>query len=590
VAYQTGDPESIRLRKGVSQRFEEGIIGYVASTGKPIIANDVSQEPRYMEVHHETKSELSAPIRFGNRILGVLDVQSTELNAFTKEDLSALQILADQIAVGMENARLYEEARSKGDYLESMLRSATDAIVSTDSQGKVVEWNKGAEKTFGYTKKEAVGKRLDDLITSEDEHEEAAFITRRVMAGKEVIDFETIRRRNDGKPVNVLISASPIIEDTKFIGTVAIYKDITERKQAEEKLKESENFLKTILDSIQTGIAIIDAETHEIIDANPIAAKMIGAPKDKIIGFLCHKYICPAEKGKCPITDLGQKVDNSERVLLTANHETVPILKTVVTIMLKDRKCLLESFVDLTERKRAEEEIKKKNEELESFVYTVSHDLKAPLISIKGFSELLKTSSRGRLGEKGLHQLERIVSNIDEMNRLIGDLLKLSRVGRAVAQPREVNTLRLAKEIVEELNLRFKIDHPNVRYHNLPIIYTDRLHFLQILQNLLSNAYKFRDENKGLEIEVGCVEKNNTYEFYVRDNGIGIEKKHLENIFRIFKRLEEKEVEGTGAGLAIVKKIVENNGGNIWAESVKGKGSVFYFTFPKRVKPTFTKE
>ena len=836
VVFQIGSGEAFRLSRGYSQLFKEGIIGWVASTGKPILANNVRKEPRYLDFYHKTKSELSVPIRFGTRILGVLDVQSTELNAFIREDLSALQILADQIAVAMENARLYEEARAKRDYMESMVRSVTDAIVSLDSQAKVVEWNKGAEKIFGYSREETMGKDLDAIIVPEDKQKEAVSITRRAIAGREIIDLETIRRRKDGTPVSVLLSASPIIKDKKFLGAVAIYHDITERKQAEEKLKESENFLKTILDSIQTGMAIIDAETHEIIDANSIAVKMIGAPKEKIIGCVCHKYICPAEEGKCPISDLGQRVDNSERVLLTANHESVPILKTVVSIMLKGRKCLLESFVDITEHKRAEEalreseekyktltsninvgvyrntvgpkgkfieanpaivkmfgyqsreeflklnvadlyqnpadrkkfnekmlkdgfvrgeelqlknkdgipfigsvsavavendqgevmyydgiiediterklaeealrikdsamassinaiaiadlegnltyvnnsflklwgydddrqvlgkpavafwqreekaaevvealrdkgswmgelvarrkdgslfdvllsasmvtdeagkpiclmssfiditerkrieeEIKKKSQELEDFVYTVSHDLKSPLISIKGFSELLKASSQKKLGKKGLHQLERIVDNIDEINRLIGDLLKLSRAGKAVVSPRKFDILSLAKEIVEELNLQFKIDHPKVRYHNLPVIYADELHFRQIFQNLLSNAYKFRDESKRLEIELGCTVKDNTYEFYVKDNGIGIEEQYLEDIFHIFRRLEEKKVEGTGAGLSIVKKIVETNGGRIWAKSVKGKGSSFYFTFPKRIKSPFTR-
>ena len=176
------------------------------------------------------------------------------------------------------------------------------------------------------------------------------------------------------------------------------------------------------------------------------------------------------------------------------------------------------------------------------------------------------------------------------MNRLIGDLLKLFRVGKAAEQLQEVDTLSLAKEIVEGLNIQFKIDHSKVQYHDLPVIYADRLHFRQILQNLLSNAYKFRDENKRLEIEVGCVVKDNSYQFYTKDNGIGIEEKHLEDIFHIFTQLEEKKVEGTGAGLAIVKKIVETNGGRIWVKSAKGHGSTFYFPLPKRAKPTTTKE
>ena len=124
-----------------------------------------------------------------------------------------------------------------------------------------------------------------------------------------------------------------------------------------EALKESEERLKIIFESIQHGTVIIDAETHVIIDANPVAIKMIGVPKEQVIGFVCHKYICPAEKGCCPITDLGQTVDNSERVLLTANGKKIPILKSVIPIMFRGYKQLLECFVDITELKQADTEL-----------------------------------------------------------------------------------------------------------------------------------------------------------------------------------------------------------------------------------------
>ncbi|TKJ33155.1 hypothetical protein CEE39_04340 [bacterium (candidate division B38) B3_B38] len=715
VLFKTGGGEPMRISRGYSQRFKEGIIGWVAYTGKPILANDVSKEPRYVgRLYPETKSEISVPIRFGTRILGVLDIQSTELNAFTREDLSTLQILAAQIAIAMENARLYEEARSKGDYLESLVRNVTDAIVSVDSQGRVVEWNKGAEKIFGYTREEILGKEIDAVIVPTGKQQEAVSITRRAMASREIIDFETIRRRKDGTLINVLLSASPIIKGKKFLGAVAIYKDITERKRAEEELRESEEKYKTLTSNINVGAYRNSVGAKgKFIEANPAIVKMFGykSREEFLTLNVADLYQNPAdrkkfnekmlkfgyvrdeelqlkkkdgtlfigsvstvaakdEKGKVmyydgiiediterkraeeamrikdsaiassisaiAITDLEGNLtyvnnsflklwgyDSAEQVLgkpavkfwqleerasevlkaspkkgswvgeLVAMRKDgslfdVHLLASRVTDEAGKPICMMASFIDITERKRIEKEIKRKSQELESFVYTVSHDLKSPLISIKGFSELLKASSRDRLGEKGLHQLERIASNIDEMNRLIGDLLKLSRVGKAVEQPRNVDTLSMAKEIVEELNLRFKIDPPKVRYYKLPIIYTDKLHFRQILQNLLSNAYKFRDENKKLKIAVGCTELHNTYQFYVKDNGIGIEEQHLEGIFHIFRRIEEKKVEGTGAGLAIVKKIVETNGGKIWAKSAKGEGSTFYFTFPKRGKPTST--
>ncbi|HUS04045.1 MAG TPA: PAS domain S-box protein [Dehalococcoidia bacterium] len=143
-----------------------------------------------------------------------------------------------------------------------------------------------------------------------------------------------------------------------------LYHDITERKEVEEALRESEKHLKTILDYVQSGIIVVDVETHKIVDANPSAIEMFGVPKEQVIGFICHRYICPAEVGQCPITDLGQSVNNSERVLLKANGESVPILKTVIPIIFSGRKHLLESFVDITERKKAEEQLERSFVEL----------------------------------------------------------------------------------------------------------------------------------------------------------------------------------------------------------------------------------
>ena len=141
-------------------------------------------------------------------------------------------------------------------------------------------------------------------------------------------------------------------------------KEITERERAEQKLKKSEAELKTILDSMLTGVAVIDAETHEILDVNPVAVEMIGIPKEQIVGHVCHKFICPAEAGKCPITDLGQTVDNSERVLINAAGERVPVLKTVTTAVLNGRECIIDSFLDIAERKQAEEALQKSEEGL----------------------------------------------------------------------------------------------------------------------------------------------------------------------------------------------------------------------------------
>ena len=150
---------------------------------------------------------------------------------------------------------------------------------------------------------------------------------------------------------------------TELTGANAqLEQEIAERVQAEEALRENEGRLKALLDANPTGIVVIDTETHQIVEANPVAIRMFGASRERVLGRKCYKYICPAESGQCPITDLGQEVDNSERVLIRADGEEVPILKTVVPIVLDGRECLLESFIDITKRKEAEERLRESEE------------------------------------------------------------------------------------------------------------------------------------------------------------------------------------------------------------------------------------
>ena len=246
-------------------------------------------------------------------------------------------------------------------------------------------------------------------------------------------------------------------------------------------------------------------------------------------------------------------------------------------------------YQDITERKRAEEErerllaeIAAKNQELESFVYTISHDLRAPLVSMDGFYSLLKRESQDQLGEQGQHYLERIRANVAHMNTLVTELLELSRIGRVVGPEEEIDVGVLLREIEEELVL--KLEQEGVEFivqQPLPAVRGDRGRIRQVFANLIENAVKFRSLERGLRIEVGCEEERGFYRFHVRDNGIGILPQYQEQIFEPFRQLD-RGIEGVGMGLALVKRIVEHHGGRIWVESELGKGSTFYFTIPDR--------
>jgi PAS domain S-box-containing protein len=270
-------------------------------------------------------------------------------------ELVALRLrIAELGALENEHKRL-EEALEQ---LAAIVQSSDDAIIGKTLGGMIISWNSGAERVYGYSSVEVVGRHMSILLPPNHPDEVSQFLER-ISRGERIDHYETVRMRKDGQLIYVSLTISPIKDATgKIVGASTVARDISGHKRMEEALRESEGRLRIILESVQTGIVIIDPETHRIIDANSVAVKLIGAPKEQIIGSGCHRYICPAEKGRCPITDLGQIVDNKERVLLTAGGEICPIIKTVVPVMLGGREHLLESFIDITERKRTEEALR----------------------------------------------------------------------------------------------------------------------------------------------------------------------------------------------------------------------------------------
>ena len=238
---------------------------------------------------------------------------------------------------------------------------------------------------------------------------------------------------------------------------------------------------------------------------------------------------------------------------------------------------------EIAERKRVEEELRMKNEELEHFVHFVSHELKTPVIGIGGFSSRLLKKYGDKLDYKGLGYLEQIQTNASRMEMLISDLLRLSATGRVPCVCEDAPSVDIVGNVVS--GLRSYLEEKGVQVvvsDNLPTICCDEKRISQVLENLLVNAIKFLGETKDRTIIVGYGDKKEFHQFYVKDHGIGIDPKYHRQIFEMFHRLEDIEDDGgTGLGLAIVKKIVENHGGKIWVESEKGKGATFFFTLPK---------
>lgn len=237
--------------------------------------------------------------------------------------------------------------------------------------------------------------------------------------------------------------------------------------------------------------------------------------------------------------------------------------------------------------KQRTQELEKVNEELEAFSYSVSHDLRTPLRAIMGFGQILKQEYSDELDEEGNRLLSIVIENAQNMGELIDDILAFSRLGRSALTKTSVNLKHLCETVYQGLIMNDKeLEHRiELILHDLPAVPIDAKMMRQALENLLSNAIKYSSLNDTITIEIGCDEEETENVFFIKDNGIGFDPKYSHKLFEIFQRLHsQEEFEGTGIGLALVKRIINRHGGDVWAESELGKGSVFYFSLPKKDK------
>ena len=348
----------------------------------------------------------------------------------------------------------------------------------------------------------------------------------------------------------------------------------------------------TILDNIECGIVIVDAETHEIMDINPVAERMYEGSKEAVVKEKCHLLICPAEEGKCPITDKAEEVHRSERVLLKANGDRVPIIKSVAKIWYKGRPALLESFTDITDLKEAEEKLRvleiteQANRAKSDFLSRMSHEMRTPMNAIIGMAKIAE-------GTDDISRLKYCLSMIDlsssHLLGIINDILDMSKIesGKLELDSAPLNIEKILLKVkgimlgqAERKGIALDISVGD----GVEALYMgDGLRLTQVITNLISNAVKFTPEGGTVKVTVEELQKEEDFSivrFAVADTGIGIEEEHRDKLFSAFEQADgsiTRKYGGTGLGLAISKSIVEKMDGKIWVESEPGKGSTFTF-------------
>jgi PAS domain S-box-containing protein len=386
----------------------------------------------------------------------------------------------------------------------------------------------------------------------------------------------------------------------QIAGAIANTQIFREYIRAEVSLRDSQDYLKNLLDSIRAGIIVIDLETHAIVDINAFAIEMIGVAKEQVLGRMCHQYICPAEDGKCPITDLGQAVDCSEHVLLKVNGDRIPVLKSVIPTMREGRGYLIESFIDISERKRAEAEAisfqeqlrqSQKMEAIGKLAGGIAHDFNNLLTVIKGYNQLSLME---------LKKDDPLRANIEEVQKaaeraaaLTRHILAFSR--RQILQFKvfDLNTLlhnldKLLRRLIGE-----DIELVTFYSEDLGKVKTDPGQIEQVVMNLAVNARDAMPHGGKLTIEMANVELDQAYAqvhrgvtpgryvmFAVSDTGVGMTPEVKERIFEPFFTTKEMG-KGTGLGLSTVYGIVKQSGGNIWAYSEPGQGTTFKIYLPR---------
>jgi PAS domain S-box-containing protein len=471
-----------------------------------------------------------------------------------------------------------------------------ESRVDKDGNATLV-WVGGAfERMTGFTPEEYMARGAWYAHIHPEDLEKDAEDMRNLLNNREVIGSEVRTFAKDGTIRWERVFAHPVWDEkeNRLAGIIGAVQDVTAQKNAEALLKETLLRQSAILDNIPDMAWLKDSDSRYIAVNGQFAA-ISGYKSEEIVGKTDHDIWQKDFADKYRADDLGVIKSGKRRHVEELQRDSsgreywVETIKTPIRGGQGEVIGTIGIAREITERKRAEfererliAELEAKNAELERFSYTVSHDLKSPLVTIMGFLGFLEKDIASGNMTMVRNSASRIADAARKMQALLDDLLELSRIGRLMNAPENIPFTEIVNEAVDRV--RGRLDEGNVTVEiqrDLPTVRGDRVRLVEVVQNLLDNAAKYATPGVKPRIEIGTsgVDEKECPVFFVRDNGVGIEPQHHERIFGLFNKLNNRS-EGTGIGLSLVKRIIEVHGGQIWVESEIGKGATFHFSLP----------